>query len=136
MNVWKRAELFCGIACGLLGPLPLILRHGAYAFELFRKSSGFLLEAVSLFFLPGLLVAIGSYFHAVRRKNAGLIPLLVGGIFLTLMMLFLFFSGAAFYWYGREGGWVILVQGLLALITMISVTVGSVPANQRGSGKS
>jgi hypothetical protein len=130
-DVWKTAELFCGVACGLLGPLPLFLRHGAYAFELMRFSLGNLLDAVLLFFLPGLLVAIGSYLHSVRRRTTGLILLLIGGIFLTLMVLGLFFSGAVFYLYGIPGGVVILLQGVLALITMISVIVGSVPATQQ-----
>ena len=131
MNAWKGAELFCGVACGLLGPLPLFLRHGAYAFELFRTSRGNLLDAVILFFLPGLLVAIGSYLHSVRGKTAGLILLLAGGIFLTLMMLIHFFSGGVFYVYGIAGGFVILLQGVLAVIAIISVIVGRVPAIQQ-----
>jgi len=64
----------------------------------------------------------------VKRKTAGLILLLVGGIFLTLMMLIYFFSGAVFYLFGLAGGLVILLQGVLALITIISVVVASVPA--------
>jgi hypothetical protein len=130
MNRWRRAELFCGVACGLLGPMPFFLRHGAYTVELFRSSPGNFLDAVLLFLLPGLLVAIGSYFDAVKSKMAGLILLLVGGIFLTLMMLIHFFSGAVFYIYGTAGGLVVLLQGLLALITMISLLVGRIPAVQ------
>lgn len=126
MNAWKRAEVICGVACGLLGPLPFFLRHGAYAFELFQSSPGNLLDAVILFLLPGLLVATGAYLHAVKRRTAGLILLLIGGIFLTLMMLVYFFSGAVFYLYGIGGGVIVLLQGLLALITMISLIVGSV----------
>lgn len=131
MNAWRRAELFCGIACGLLGPLPFFLRHGAYAFELFRSSPGNLVDAVFFLFLPGVLVATGSYLDSVRRKTAGLVLLLVGGIFLTLMTLIHFFSGAVFYLYGTAGGSVILLQGVLALITMISVMVGRVPATRQ-----
>jgi hypothetical protein len=137
MNVWRRAELFCGVACGLLGAFPFFLKHGSHAFELFREWPGLLLEALLLFLLPGFMVAIGTYFHAVRSKRAGLILLLVGGIFLTLMMLIHFFSGAVFYVYGLGGGVVVLLQGVLALITMISVIVGSVPTvQQRSYGKS
>jgi hypothetical protein len=137
MNMWRRIELFCGIGCGVLGPLPFFLRHGAYAFDLFKSSSGNLLDALLLFFLPGLLVAVGSYFHAVRTRTFGLILLLVGGIFLTLMMLVHFFSGAVFYLFGVPGGLTILLQGLLALIAMISVIVRRVPATQQRSyGKS
>lgn len=62
MNMWRRIELFCGIGCGVFGPLPFFLRHGAYAFELFRSSSGNLADALLLFFLPGLLVAVGLIF--------------------------------------------------------------------------
>lgn len=137
MNMWRRIELFCGISCGVLGLLPFFLKHGAYAFDLFRSSNGNLADALLLFFLPGLLVAVGSYFHAVRTRTAGLILLLVGGIFLTLMMLVHFFSGAVFYFFGVAGGFAILLQGLLALVAMISVIVGRVPATQqRSHGKS
>jgi hypothetical protein len=117
----------CGVGCGLLGPLPFFCRHGAHAFDMFRNSPAQLLDAVLFFFLPGLLVAAGSYFHAVRSKTAGLILLLVGAIFLTLMALLHFFSGAVFYFFGLAGGIVILLQGLLAVITIVSVIVGSVP---------
>ena len=99
-----------------------------YAFELVRSSSGNLGDALLLFFLPGLLLAVGSYFHAMRMRTFGLILLLVGGIFLTLMMLVHFFSGAVFYLFGVAGGLAILLQGLLALTAMISVIVGRVPA--------
>jgi hypothetical protein len=133
MNMWRRIELVCGIGCGVLGPLPFFLRHGAYAFELFRSSSGNLGDALVLFFLPGLSVAAGSYFHAVRTRTFGLILLLVGGIFLTLMMLVHFFSGGVFYLFGVPGGLAILLQGLLALIAMISVIMGRVPATQQRS---
>ena len=85
--MWRRIELFCGIGCGVLGALPFFLKHGAYAFELFRSSSGNLMDALLLFLLPGLLVAVGSYFHALRARTFGLVLLLVGGIVLTLMML-------------------------------------------------
>ena len=128
MNTWRRIELFCGISCGVLGLLPYFLRHGAYAFELFRSSPGNLADALLLFLLPGLLVAGGSYFHAVRKRTVGLILLLVGGIFLTLVMLIHFFSGAVFYLFGVAGGAAILLQGLLALITVISVFVRRVPS--------
>jgi hypothetical protein len=43
-------------------------------------------------------------------------------------MLVHFFSGAVFYLFGVAGGLAILLQGLLALIAMISVIVGRVPA--------
>jgi len=127
-DMWRRIELFSGIGCGVLGLLLFFLRHGVYAFELVRSSSGNLGDALLLFFLPGLLLAVGSYFHAVRMRTFGLILLLVGGIFLTLMMLVHFFSGAVFYLFGVAGGLAILLQGLLALIAMISVIVGRVPA--------
>ena len=75
MNMWRRIELFCGMGCGVLGLLPFFLRHGADAFELFRSSRGNLADALVLFALPGLLVAVGSYFHVVRTRTLGLILL-------------------------------------------------------------
>ena len=107
---------------------PAFLFWARYAFELSREWPELLLEAVLLFLLPGLLVAVGSYFHAVRSKTTGFIFLLVGGIFLTLMMLIHFFSGGVFYMFGLAGGLVILLQGMLALITIILVIVGRTPA--------
>ena len=136
MNMWRRIELFCGIGCGGLGLLPFFLRHGAYTFELFKSSSGNLMDALLLFFVPGLLVAVGGYFHAVKARTFGLVLLLVGGIFLALMMLVHFFSGAVFYFFGVPGGIAILLQGLLALVAIIAVIVGSVPTiEQRSYGK-
>lgn len=126
MNGWRKAELCCGVACGLLGPLPFFVQSRTAPLELFRRSPEFLLEAVLMFLLPGLLVAVGSYLHGVRNKKAGLILLLLGGIFLVLMTLIHFFSGAVFYRYGTAGGVVVLLQGLFALLTMILVLLATV----------
>lgn len=44
-------------------------------------SPRFLLDALVLFIVPGLLVGIGSFIHSVQRKTWGFVLLLVGGRF-------------------------------------------------------
>ena len=133
MTFSRKFEFACGIITGALGFLPPFCKHGAHAFELFRLWPGLLLDAVLLFVLPGILVTVGSYFHAARNKTSGLVILFIGGIFLTLMGLIHFFGGV-FYVFGLLGGTVVLLQSLMAIITMVSsfVVRSSSPATQRG----
>lgn len=129
--MWRRVELFCGLGCGVLGLLPFFWRHGMHVFALFNQWPELLLDAVLLYFLPGLLVAAGSYLHAVRRKTAGFLLVLVVGILLTLMM-FVHLVGGVFYLYGIGGGLIILGQGLLALITVVASLFGGSSSNNNG----
>ena len=133
MTFSRKFEFASGIITGALGFLPPFCKHGVHAFELFRLWPGLLLDAVLLFVLPGILVTVGSYFHAARNKTSGLVILFIGGIFLTLMGLIHFFGGV-FYVFGLLGGTVVLLQSLMAIITMVSsfVVRSSSPATQRG----
>ena len=128
MTMWRRVELFCGLACGVLGLLPFFWRHGMDAFAIFSQWPELLLDAALLYFLPGLLVAAGSYLHAMRDKTAGFVLVLVVGILLTLMM-FVHLVGGVFYLYGIGGGLIILSQGLLALITVVASLFGGSSLN-------
>lgn len=122
MTLSRKIEFASGMITGVLGFFPDLSKHGAHTFELFRLWPGLLVDALLLFIVPGLLVAIGSYLHAAREKTSGFVILLVGGIFLTVMMLIHIFGGV-FYVFGLLGGVVILSQSLMAILTMISSLV-------------
>ncbi|HEU5237454.1 MAG TPA: hypothetical protein VFU37_09955 [Pyrinomonadaceae bacterium] len=88
-------------------------------------SAGFLLDLLVLFVIPGLLVAFGSFVHSVRRKKWGLVLLLIGGAFLTLMM-FIHAFGGTFYVWGLWSAVLIVLQALTAILTVIlSATPGT-----------
>lgn len=126
--MWRRFELLCGVGCCLLGLLPHFWRHGSHTFKLFTESPALLLDAVVLFFLPGLFVAFGSYLHALKGKTLGFVLLLIGGIFLTGMGL-IHLVGGVFYVFGFGAGWIILTQSFLALMTVVlSLVVHTPPA--------
>lgn len=120
----KKFELVGGVATGVLGLVAPFCRHGvADTFRLYWLWPSLLLEALVFFIIPGSLVAIGSYLHAVKRKTVGFVLVLVGGIFLTVMSLIYFFGGAVFYLFGLLGGVIVLSQSLMAIITVISSLV-------------
>jgi|SRR6185295_2828371 len=128
MTLTRKLELASGVATLVLGLVAPLCRDGiADTFRLYSHWPGLLLDALLLFVIPGLLVAIGSYFDAVKRKTAGFVVLLLGGIFLTLMMLIHMFGGA-FYVFGLWAGMAILSQGLLAILTIILSVVVRIPA--------
>ena len=128
MTLAKKLELTSGVATLMLGLAAPFCRHGvADTFRLYWLWPGLVLDALVLFIIPGSLVAIGSYLDAVKRKTVGFVVLLVGGIFLTLMMLIHMFGGV-FYVCGFWGGIVILSQGLLAILTMILSLAVRTPA--------
>lgn len=128
MILVRKLELTSGVATLVLGLIAPFCRDGvADTFRLYRLWPGLLLDASIFFIVPGLLVAIGSYLHAVKRKTVGFVVLLVGGIFLTLMML-IHMLGGVFYVFGFWGGMAILSQGLLAIVTMILSVAGRTPA--------
>jgi hypothetical protein len=127
MTLSRKFELTGGVATGVLGLVAPFCRHGADTFALFRLWPGLLLEALVLFIVPGLLVAIGSYVHSVGLKTWGFVMLSVCGMFLTVMSLIYFFGGAIFYLFGLSGGVIVLSQSLMAIITVISSLVGRSP---------
>ena len=103
MTLLRKFELAGGVTTGVLGFVAPFYRHGADTFELFWLWPGLLLEALVLFIVPGLLVAIGSYVHSVGLKTWGFVMLSVCGMFLTVMSLIYFFGGAIFYLFGLGG---------------------------------
>lgn len=130
MTLARKLELSSGVATLLLGLIAPFCRHGvADTFKLYSLGPGLALDALVLFIIPGSLVAIGSYFDAAKRKTFGLVVLLVGGIFVTVMTLVYVFGGAIFYVFGLFGGIVILSQALLAILTMIVAAVVRTPSD-------
>lgn len=108
----RTVELISGIATGLLS---LVV---SCSLALPRS----LLEFLGLlpFYLgPALLVAVGSYLHAIRRRSSGLVMLLIGGSILTVMIVTLTFGGV-FYFYGLGGGLLSLAPSAMAILTMIA----------------
>jgi len=92
----------------------------AVLFTLLRPQSVLDFLASLPFYLgPALLVAVGSYLHAIRRKTSGLILLLASGSILTVGAL-LATLGGVFYFYGIWGGLLGLTPSAMAIITMIA----------------
>ena len=95
MTISRKVELISGILTGVLAT--------AVSSTLAPPQSVLgLLRLLPFYVGPALLVAVGSYVHAVRRKTSGLVTLLVGGSILTLMIFGLVFGGV-FYFYGLGG---------------------------------
>jgi hypothetical protein len=95
MTPLRKFELICGITTFLLATAvscTLALPRSVWHF----------LDLLPFYLGPALLVAVGSYLHAVRRKTSGLVMLLVGGSILTIMIYPVTFGG--FYIYGLWGG--------------------------------
>jgi len=94
MTALRKFELTCGITTFLLAAAvscTLALPRSVWHF----------FDLLPLYLGPALLVAVGSYLHAVRRKTSGLVMLLVGGSILTIMIYPVTFGG--FYIYGLWG---------------------------------
>jgi hypothetical protein len=110
MTVSRKVELISGILTGLLAltvSCTLALPRSVLQF----------VNLLPFYLGPALLVAVGSYFHAVRQKTSGLVMLLVGGSILTIMIYPVTFGG--FYIYGHRGGLLGLASAM-AILTMIA----------------
>jgi hypothetical protein len=119
VNVWRRCQLICGFATGVLGfIIPFSTRTGLHVIELYKSSPGQLMSDLVLFMGPGLLVAIGSYVLVSRGKVAGLVMVMLGGLFLTGMTLIHMFGGV-FYVFGVQAAVLILLQSFCAILTLI-----------------
>jgi hypothetical protein len=112
MTASRKVELTSGIVTGVLA----LVVVGAVA------QPGSVLDFLSFlpfYLVPSLLVAVGSYVHAIRRKTLGLVILLIGGLILTVMILLLTFGGV-FYFHGFWGGLLSLAPSATAIVTLIT----------------
>ncbi len=79
---FRRVELISGVATGLLALLgPSSLNVTTFMFSTFPATEKIfaLLSLVVTHIVPALLVAVGSYIHAVRQNASGFVIVLLGG---------------------------------------------------------
>jgi hypothetical protein len=104
-----------GAATGLLG---------VFIFFALLGQSGVinntLIDVLLLVVLPGLFVALGSHLAVSGWKRFGSMLLGLSGSWLALMF-FAHLFGGALYLFGLWIGLAILAQGVLAVLTMMSV---------------
>ncbi|MDQ3684330.1 MAG: hypothetical protein M3430_01840 [Acidobacteriota bacterium] len=112
MNFARAFEMGCGAVTGLLGlTVPFAPSMGDSSAEHFKGAF--------LFYIgPCLLVAVGTYVHAVKRKKWGVVAMLLGGLPL-IVLFFVLLLGPVFY-----GG---VIPGLIALTpsVMAAVSLGA-----------
>lgn len=116
----RRVEVIAGFATGLvalLGPSSFNLaRFIVSSFSASEKLLG-LLSLVLTHLGPALLVAIGSYVHAVRQRTAGFVMVLVGGLLVTILGVVAFLGGL-FYALGPLQSVLTLLPSATAIVTM------------------
>src|SRR5437879_491785 len=115
MTFLRKLEVTCGIATVIIYLVATVI------VELPRTAPDFVREQVAgmiLFFVPALMVCLGSYLHAVRRKMSGFILLWLGGAPLALWSIGGVFGGVL-YLYGLWGGLGILAPSVPAIVSMI-----------------
>lgn len=116
MKLAQRIELIFGIATGVVeiitvGILEVTEPSG-------KEVAASIVGSLLFFLVPGLLVAVGSYLHVIRKTIIGLVMLLIGTLFLTVMM-FVHALGGVFYLYGFWGFGFIL-PSVTALVSAIA----------------
>jgi hypothetical protein len=114
MSFSGRIELVAGIATGLLW-LACSLALGSSIGNPSKYLESFL-GAFIFPGIPGLLVAIGAYAHAVREKAWGRTMLTVGCVLLILVFFLLAFGGIG-YW----GGLVLITTFAPSITGIITV---------------
>jgi len=74
---------------------------------------------IAVYLAPALLVFLGSYFDAAKRKTLGLVMLWFGGLLLTLWLVVGVFGGVL-YLYRLWGGIAMLGPSVPAIGSMIA----------------
>jgi hypothetical protein len=118
----RKLEVACGIATAGLGMAATgalftldvnISRRLGESFPVTR----WLLGALILYILPGLLVALGSYIHASRSRGWGLPVLFLSSLLLTIMFVLLVLNVAFFA--TQSLFWLNFLFAALAIVTVI-----------------
>ena len=122
MTVLRKVELISGIATGLLAlfspsSFSLIL-FVLGAFSVKEKLFGLLYLFVT-YIGPAMLIAIGSYTHAVRRRASGFVMIMVGGLVLTIIEVIVTFGGF-FYALGPWSAPVTLLPWASAFVAVVA----------------
>jgi hypothetical protein len=118
MRLVRKVELGCGILTGALGlyvPLSIVRANFAPPRRLDQES---VIEMLLIFVLPGLLVTIGSYSHAVKERSWGRKLLWVIGIILAAMSPLLFLLGG--YGGGVRQAFLVITPTLAAIATLVA----------------
>jgi hypothetical protein len=120
----RKLELSCGVLTALLAIIvSLMAIRDDYQTALrleneFHPFGDFLIVAVR-FILPGILVALGAYVHAVKQEAWGRVAIILGGLFLSSMFLFNLFLSLTFrrtdLWLGLN-----FLLPVLAIVTIIA----------------
>src|SRR5882724_5452638 len=96
MTALRKVELISGIATGFLAlfsPSSFSLAVFVFSDFTFKEKLSGLLSLLVTYIGPAILVAIGSYTHAVRHRASGFRMVLIGGLVLTIMEFVVFFGG-------------------------------------------
>jgi hypothetical protein len=114
MTSIRKLELCFGAATVLLGAFVPFSVNGTKTFDLLESHPSLLADALVLSVCPALLVALGAYAHAAKRKSWGRILLWIVGIFYVILSPLVFLSDAA------HAGWSKALFGLLPAIAAIA----------------
>ena len=128
MTLSKKVEIIGGVAtlC-LTAVITILLLQIDYQTALRLEQNYplllYLLIAGVRFLIPGFLVALGSYFHAVKQYPWGRVMLLIGGTFLIIMFLVNAFVSLSF----RRTDVLLLLNLLLLVAAMVSLIGALIP---------
>lgn len=118
MKIIQKLEIFFGVAtllATLLSFYFIALPHIEQLERLGYPRKGSLLRVFLALILPGFLILVGTYFHAVKQSIIGFIIILVFGGLLTFSHAIGFLVGASFNGHVLLG----ISPGLFALTTML-----------------
>jgi amino acid transporter len=122
MTFLRKLEIGCGTVTGLLAIATAANMMSADLEAMRRLGRDFpvpeeLLVASSIYVLPGLLVAMGSYVHVSRHRKWGLPLVIIASLCLVILFLLLLFAPA---FYGPSPfAWLNLSLATLAIVTVI-----------------
>jgi hypothetical protein len=128
MTLSKKVELIGGVAtlCLTAAITTLLLRID-YQTALRLDQDYPLILYLSIagvrFLIPGFLVALGSYVHAVKQYSWGRVMLLIGGPFLIIMFLVNAFVSLSF----RRTDILLLLNLLLLVAAIVSLIGALIP---------
>ncbi len=121
MSITRKVEVVGGMVTGLLAIITaIIVRCPSFGAE----GGG-----IGIYIGLALLVAIGSYAHAVRQKTVGLVMLLLGGILETVILIGIALLGGLFIFCGIKEGIMILTPSAPAIVTVIASLLTRRPVN-------